>query len=290
MKFKYTTPMLILTVMFICVGCGKPESDLEIAYCSRIAGNADVFISDVEGKRTRQITNRSERDGYPAFSPDGKTLAFYGYYGKKTWSIHTINVDGSERKRLTREENILDSSPTWTRDGKQILFGRVDGKEYTIWIMNSDGSQQRQIEGINGGGPYITKNNRLLYYSYFPDPKVEICIADIDGSNSIALTNNDFVELHPDMSPDGTKIAFMSNRDGNFEIYTMGADGSNQTRLTFEGVNWDPIWSPDGTRILFNSNRDGKNDIFVMNSDGSSMINITDNGAGNTHPAWWHSN
>jgi TolB protein len=88
------------------------------------------------------------------------------------------------------------------------------------------------------------------------------------------------------MSPDGTNIAFMSNRDGSLEIYTMAADGSNQTRLTFEGANWDPIWSPDGTRILFNSDRDGKNDIFVMNSDGSSMINITDNGAGNTQPEW----
>ena len=284
MNFKHLTPMLILTVMFMCVGCGKPKEALKITYCSNIYGNFDVVISDVEGMKPQQITNRDQRDGYPAVSPDGKTIAFYGYYGRETWSIHTINVDGSERKRLTHEENKLDSSPSWTPDGKQILFARVDGEEHEIWIMNADGSQQKQIEGISGGGPNITKAGRLLYYSHFPNK--EICIADIDGSNSIALTSNDTDDANPDMSPDGTKIAFMSDRDGSIEIYTMGADGSNQTRLTFEGANWDPIWSPDGTRILFNGIRDGNNDIFVMNSDGSSVINITDNDASNTQPRW----
>src|ERR687888_72816 len=71
------------------------------------------------------------------------------------------------------------------------------------------------------------------------------------------------------------KIAFSSFRDGNYEIYTMNADGSDQTRLTKE--DFYPFWSPDGTKILFSSFRDGNYEIYVMNADGSDQLNLTNN-------------
>ncbi len=74
------------------------------------------------------------------------------------------------------------------------------------------------------------------------------------------------------------KIAFHSNRDGNWEIYTMNPDGSDQNRLT--NNNYDdegPAWSPDGSKIVFTSNRDGNDEIYVMNPDGSGQTRITNN-------------
>ena len=79
-----------------------------------------------------------------------------------------------------------------------------------------------------------------------------------DGSGPTRLTNNAAADVEPAWSPDGSRIAFASTRDGNFEIYVMNADGSNQTRLTNNAAADDqPAWSPDGTRIAFKSNRDG---------------------------------
>ena len=83
------------------------------------------------------------------------------------------------------------------------------------------------------------------------------------------------------------KIAFMSDRDGNQEIYVMNADGSNQTRLT-NNPGWDesPCFSPDGTKIAFESLRDGDPEIYVMNADGSNQTRITNNPAYDGHPSW----
>ena len=82
-------------------------------------------------------------------------------------------------------------------------------------------------------------------------------------------------------------IAFASNRDGNWEVYVMNADGSGQTRLT-DNPAWDrgPRWSPDGSRIAFVSQRDQNNDIYVMNADGSGQTRLTDNPARDGQPSW----
>ncbi len=83
------------------------------------------------------------------------------------------------------------------------------------------------------------------------------------------------------------KIAFASDRDGNFEIYTMDADGGGQTRLTEDPFeDFSPAWSPDGTRIAFVSTRDGNSEIYVMNMDGTGQTRLTNNSAGDLGPKW----
>jgi hypothetical protein len=83
------------------------------------------------------------------------------------------------------------------------------------------------------------------------------------------------------------RIAFVSNRDGNWEIYVMNADGSGVTRLTNNPANdLRPSWSPDGKHIAFVSNRDGNLEIYVMNADGSGQINLTNNPAEDWFPSW----
>lgn len=83
------------------------------------------------------------------------------------------------------------------------------------------------------------------------------------------------------------KIAFASDRDGNFEIYSMDADGGGQTRLTENsGEDFSPTWSPDGTRLAFVSNRDGNTEIYVMNADGTGQTRLTNNTAGDISPVW----
>ena len=83
------------------------------------------------------------------------------------------------------------------------------------------------------------------------------------------------------------KIAFASDRDGNYEIYVMNADGSGQTNLTNNPADdHAPAWSPDGSRIAFQTARDGDSEIYVMNTDGSEPTRLTNNPASDIHPAW----
>ena len=84
-----------------------------------------------------------------------------------------------------------------------------------------------------------------------------------------------------------TKLAFVSDRDGNNEIYIMNVDGTGQTRLTNNGAgDSEPSWSPDGTKIAFQTSRDGNFEIYVMNADGSSPTRLSNNGASDFSPDW----
>ncbi|OJJ18002.1 hypothetical protein BKI52_29560 [marine bacterium AO1-C] len=286
---KYLKHLSILTILLALVTACKVSQkstsiDYAIAYTAKESGNIDIYVADQEGKSKIKLTTHENRDGYPAWSPDGKRIAFYAYYdGRKTWSIHTMNADGTNRKRLTHIKNRWDNSPTWSPDGKKIAFARAYRNTEgvwteEIWIMNADGSEQKQIKPLNGGGPYFTQNGKIVFHS--KSNTSEICIANIDGSNLIKLTNNNAEDWHPEVSPDGKQVAFMSTRDGKKEIYVMNIDGSNQKRLTSnEGDKWYPSWSPDGSKIIFASEKR----IYMMNKDGSSIKKIIDNGS---QPAW----
>ena len=251
-----------------------------VAYVSAETGHVAIYSTDAEGRS--HIKKTQAKGGYLAWSPDRTQFAFYAKYDdRKTWSIHTMHVDGTNRKRLTHAKNKWDYAPKWSADGKKIIFARQyrdteKNVQTEIWMMNSDGSEQAQIKNLSGGAPDFTPDGRIVYNSEFKDKKSEISIADIDGNNIVQLTDNSSEEWHPEVSPDGKQIAFMSDRDGNFEIYVMNIDGSDQTRLTYSQDNdWYPSWSPDGSKIIFSSTKDNDDKhIYVMHKDGSSVKRI----------------
>jgi predicted MPP superfamily phosphohydrolase len=84
------------------------------------------------------------------------------------------------------------------------------------------------------------------------------------------------------------KIAFVTDRDGNQEIYLMSGNSANQINLTNHPANdWDPAWSPDGSKIAFVSDRDGDAEIYIMNANGSNLVKLTNNDSGDINPAWF---
>ena len=138
-----------------------------------------------------------------------------------------------------------------------------------------------------------------IAFSSERDGNPEIYVMDADGGNQRRLTNNRHDDWSPSWSPDGKRIALVSDRDGHpdvipgrptSEIYVMDADGGNQQNLTNNPTDdRDPSWSPDGKQIVFQSDRDEGDhniEIYVMDADGSNQQNLTNNPTEDYNPSW----
>jgi len=176
------------------------------------------------------------------------------------------------------------------------------GTKYsTLTILSNDLTSPTAKLTVNGTAtaapvPIFTfstgslTNTRIVFTSA-RDGNNEIYVMNTDGTGQIRLTNNSAADTHSSWSPDGTKIAFQSDRDGNDiqfnEIYVMNTDGTGQTRLTNNSAaDTYPSWSPDGTKIGFTSSRDGNDEIYVMNTDGTGQTRLTNNSASDQYPRW----
>ncbi len=139
--------------------------------------------------------------------------------------------------------------------------------------------------------PAIAKGGKIVYSSD-RDPErwgqlTEIYVVNEDGSGKTMLTNNFGLDISPDWSPDGSKIAFASSGDDGFGIYVMNESGGDLNRLKDSpGWNSHPDWSLDGSRIVFMSDRNYNFEIYVMNSDGSGQTRLTTDPAHDREPSW----
>ena len=295
--------VLVLTPLMVCV-----DVQAQIAFTSmRNGGNRAIYVMDVDGKNQHRLTNNRHGDWSPSWSPDGKRIVFvsdrdghvHARHGWSTAEIYVMDADGENPQNLTNNP-ADDGFPSWSPDGKQIVFqsDRVDFRNPEIYVMDTDGrNEQRLTENPNGDKyPSWSPDGKRIAFSSIRREEhfsYEIYVMDADGGNQQRLTENLKNDLFPSWSPDGERIAFASDRKGdgvNFEIYVMDADGANQHRLTENRqLDWTPSWSPDGERIAFMSRRDGNREVYVMDADGGNQRNLTNNPHDECCPSWFNS-
>ncbi len=113
-----------------------------------------------------------------------------------------------------------------------------------------------------------------------------IYVMNADGTDRLRLTDRGD-NWFPSFSPDGAQIAFVSNRDGNRDIYLINPDGSNLVRLTTNvGASYQPAWSPDGKRIAFTTHNGKNPEIYAIDLDGQNLVNLSSNPSSDERPTW----
>jgi Tol biopolymer transport system component len=224
-----------------------------IVFVSDRDGNSEIYTMDSTGAFQTRLTNNAAQDVNPAFSPDGSKVVFSSNRDGN-YEIYIMNSNGTNQTRLTTNA-LDDGQPTFSPDSTRIYFVRLAANQSDshVWSMDINGASQTAITSgsfILNGQPRFSPNGQKIVFSSvrpfsgFTEP--EIFVMDANGANQTRLTTSTGYDLEPVFSPDGTKIAFRSERNGNAEIYIMDANGANPQRITFDGPgfsNFAPSWA-----------------------------------------------
>jgi TolB protein len=201
------------------------------------------------------MAHASDDQSMPAWSPDGKQIAYVSY-AVGVSEIFTMRADGSGAHAL----GASGGWPRWSPDGRQICFSR----DHAIWVIDVAGGAARNF----GSGDTCAWSNRGQSILFDRDDSVmrEIFRVPAVGGDPTRLTTDAQTNGGPVESPDGARVAFNSSRDGRgFAIFVMNSDGSSPRRLTVRGVHDErPAWSPDGRWLAFESLRDGNTEIYKI--------------------------
>jgi len=233
----------------------------------------EIYVMDADGGNATRLTSNDVPDWSPSWSPDGNRIVFARASGIGSPTpqvvLHVMDADGSNDRLLYREKPadkpVFVLFPNWSPDGSKIAFTKVtfgeERPEPALTVIKSDGTGATVIALDAADAAWSPDGKRIAFVSVkdrfgetcFHDcePSGEIYVADANGRNPERLTETEADEASPTWSPDGQRIAFVSDRSNREEheneIWVVDAEGEEATRITSNSV-WDlePDWREAG--------------------------------------------
>ncbi len=261
------------------------------------AGQFAVYLIDIETGERRRLTAAGEFLGEttPRFSPDGKSLAFVRVFmedvdgrqmGKQ--DLFIVPTTGGQPRQLT-SDGVVINCLAWAPSGDYIYFVPVRPPNQTIVRrIPADGGRQEIVS---------TGSKDISNIAISPDGKKMVYAEDTrhwkiwsvlpDGQPGHKVLDSDFTEFFPQFSPDGSRIAFQTDRTGKYEIWTMARDGRDLRQITETPYSASaPQFSPDGSRIVFNQKESDDFANYIVAATGGTPKRITPPGLKEDLPVW----
>jgi Tol biopolymer transport system component len=269
------------------------------------------FVINVDGSGLRRVSNGEGRTTCGYFFDDDRRILYssshehspecpappdhsQGYvWPLGHFEIYAQRLDGTDQVRLTNN-GAYNAEATVSPDGRRIIFTSTRDGDVDLYTMNPDGSDVRRVTnrlGYDGGAFFSPDGRRIVWRAQYPETaadtadyrrlleqrlvrpsRLEIWVADADGSNPRQVTTLGGANFAPFFHPDGERIIFASNHENprgrNFDLFIVGVDGRGLERVTtspeFDGF---PMFSRDGRHLVFASNRNaripGETNIFI---------------------------
>lgn len=254
-----------------------------------------IFLVKVSDGSKRRFTAppASYYDCSPAFSPDGKFLAFVRYVTNSVTDLFIAHLPDGRIRRLTSDRREIEGA-SWTPDSRSIVFSSNRNGAFCLWRIRLSGDQPELIAAAaaNATDPFVARDGkRIAYTDTFENTNV--WRMPRNGLNKTGLSAEPFISSSrrndsAQYSPDGEEIAFVSDRSGSWQIWTCNRNGKNLVQLTSLGgsVTGSPRWSPDGEWLAFDSREEGHSAIYLLPRLGGEPKRIEMNSYEESMPTW----
>jgi Tol biopolymer transport system component len=277
----------------------SPDGELLAVSCRNSSQEPlSIFLVARETDEKQKLTSPllgSLGDTQPSISPDGKTVAFIRSSSVNVNDVYLAPMAGGEPRRLTFENAIL-YHPTWTPDGRNILFGSISSNT-GLWKVPATGGKPEPIEAVGQnviGFAISRQGNRLVWAQGVFDSNIwQIELAGgpmptVQKQSAKALIASTKGDVSSQFSPDGQRIVFSSSRSGSPEIWVCSSGGQRPIQLTSfnRAITGSPRWSPDGRQIVFDGRPEGNAEIYVINAEGGKPRRLTTESSEDIVPSW----
>lgn len=258
----------------------------KIAFVSNGTGNKEIYTCDFDGYDPRRLTNNNTITLFPAWSTDGKWMAFTSYKdGNPDLYIRNLSL-GQETKIAKQGINI---TPAWLPKKLELAATLSFSGDQEIYLLTGSGKIIKRLtdsRGIDVSPSWSPDGNQFAFVSD-RSGSAQVYIQDLVSGKVRRLTYEGRKNTQPSWSPRGDKIAYTSEINGGHDIFVIGLDGQDPVQLTYDSRdNEAASWSPDGSLIAFSSSREGPSRIYVMTAYGTDQRRLLVLAGEQTNPKW----
>ncbi len=245
----------------------------QIAFISQKGKSKEVYITDILGRKLRQVTRHNAIVVSPRFVPNSTKLSYTSYHSGNP-NLYVTDLRQNKTTLAISRRKGMNLAPAWSPDGeKMILTLSVNGNP-DLYLLDKKGRILKQLtkrSGINVSPTWSPDGTKIAFVSDRANRRPQIFIMDLQTQKTFRLTYEGAENAEPSWSPNGDLLVYSSLRNGVYQLCTIApVPGAKATQITTDLSHHEsPVWSPDGNQILF-AKRDGKkHQIYAIMKNGT---------------------
>jgi TolB protein len=239
----------------------------QICFSAGETGNKEIYIADYDGANAHKATNHGSISISPAFSPDGRKIAYLSYKDRYPF-LYVLDLKTGASQALSRQVG-LNAAPAWSPDGRSLAIILSKDGNPEVYLINADGTGLRRLtnERAVDSSPVFSPDGSQIAFVSERAGTPQVFVMDTSGGNVRRLSYQGGKSYDPAWSPDGKSIAYVVDKEGEgFEIYVLGVESGSWRRLTNSpGSNESPSWAPNSRHVVFASSRGAGWKLWMLN-------------------------
>ncbi len=257
-----------------------------IAFVAKNGRNFSLQVADSDGENPATVLTSPEPIISPAWSPDGRRLAYVSFESRKpvVW-VHDVTTG---QRRAVANFKGSNSAPAWSPDGSQLAVALTQDGPTQVYVLSAEGGTPRRLtsSGVIDTSPAFTPDGEYLLYTSDRGGSPQIYRQKVAGGAAERLTFEGAYNAMPRVSPDGKSFVFI-RREGNREMIAVQDFATRQVQtLTAGGIDESPTFAPNGKTILYASMQGGRGVLGLVSVDGRIKQRISSAGSDIREPAW----